>query len=557
MILNFLLAVLMELYGPHPRLIISKQTTVITEPLRSNGLPDYRSFFRELGHDGVTHENNGAVLFWQAIGPRDMEHEDWLLLCDALDFNEPPDTSQALQDPYDSEMLQSVANWLTDEYSVGLSDDKQALLKSPEVQKTLRDQTATDVIVLAQTRPWMTEQLPPLAEWIERNSEPMKLLAEAVERPKWWSPPPSLLREQDDMLLEMQLSDVENFRTVGRAFCVRAMWHAGEGRTQEAWNDLLICMKFARTVARRPTVINQLVAIGMNTQALEQTVILLHHGDPDSDLAQQILADLVRLSDASSMVWAFDVGERMTLADAAVRISLDADAWLRLTDGERKTVPVWAKFRLDWNQILRDSNRWIDQLIVGCRLSTVGQRLLCMEEIRHDLEQLSIHDLARHELQGVIFNTETRTRLFSIIFLKIMLPGLNTAAIAEGRSIMTIDLTRVAAELAIHHANYDEYPYTLYDLKPVQDLLPFDSYSDEPLRYIRKDDGYLLYSTYVNGKDDGGTNYDGRIVAGEWIKGERKDVDRNESDLVFRVPAPAFAIPNPSEVLAPTGAQQP
>jgi hypothetical protein len=555
MFVNFLLAVLMELYGPHPRLIISKQTTVITEPLRPNGLPDYRSFFRDLGRDGVTHENNGAVLFWQAIGPRDMEHEDWLLLCEALGFKEPPETSQVLQEPYDSEMLQSVANWLNDEYSVGLSDDKQALLKSPEVQKTLRDQTATDVIALAQTRPWTSQQFPPMAEWIKDNAAPMKLLTEAVERPKWWSPSPSLLDDQDGMLLEMQLSDIQNFRAVGRAFCVRAMWHAGEGRPSEAWNDLLFLMKYARVIAKRPTVVNQLVAIAMNTQALEQIVILLHHGDPDSELAQQILADLVRLSDASSIVWAFDVGERMTLADAAIRISRDSKEWLTLTDGDREEFPLLLSFRLNWNQILRDSNHWIDRLIVGCRLPNAKQRRIYMNEFNQDLESLSIHELARQKLLGVIFKTSVRTEFFSIIFQKIMLPALNAAVIAEDRSNMLIDLARVAAELAIHHAKYDEYPHTLYDLKPVQDLLPFDSYSDEPLRYIRKDDGYLLYSTYANGKDDGGTNYDGRIVAGEWVKSERKDVDRNESDLVFRVPAPAFAIPNPSEILAPTGAQ--
>lgn len=548
MFLNLFFAIFMELYGPNPRLIISKETTVITEPLRSDGYPDYRTFFRDLGREGVTHENNGAVLYWQALGKREMEHEDWLLLCEALGFREPPETSKLLQEPYHDEMLLHVAAWLTEYYSANLSETRRAQLESPAAQAILRDQAVSDIIALAQTRPWTTQQFPPMAEWIKDNAEPMKLLTKAVDRPKWWSPPPSLLGEQDGMLLDMHLTDIQNFRAVGRAFCVRAMWHAGEGRQREAWNDLLFLMKYSRIVAKRPTVVDQLVAIALNIQALEQIVVLLHHGQPDAELAQQILRDLDRLGQASDMVWAFDVGERLTLADAAIRISRDSKEWLRLTDGDRENFPLLLSFRLNWNQILRDSNRWIDRAIVCRHLPNAQQHRICMNEFNQDLESLSIHDLARENFPGVVFKIAKRTEFFSIIFQKMMLPALDGAVIAEDRSYMMIDLTRVAAALAINRAQNGHYSDEFEDLRPILDWLPIDTFSDDRLKYARKGDGYLLYSSYKNGLDDGGTHYNGKIVAGEWVSGEPHDIDHDESDIVFRVPVPAFAIPDASEI---------
>lgn len=60
-------AVWREIYGE--RFTISPATTYITEPLRPDGLPDYAAALDALAKEGVTPENNAAVLYWQAFGP--------------------------------------------------------------------------------------------------------------------------------------------------------------------------------------------------------------------------------------------------------------------------------------------------------------------------------------------------------------------------------------------------------------------------------------------------------------------------------------------------------
>ena len=57
---------------------ISKETTYITEPLRKDGYVDYVAALDQRFRRGVTPENNAAVLFWQAMGPREInpQHRD-------------------------------------------------------------------------------------------------------------------------------------------------------------------------------------------------------------------------------------------------------------------------------------------------------------------------------------------------------------------------------------------------------------------------------------------------------------------------------------------------
>jgi hypothetical protein len=52
-----------------PAIVVSRQTTYITEPLLPNGLPDYEKFVLKLYRGKVKSENSAAVLLWQAMLP--------------------------------------------------------------------------------------------------------------------------------------------------------------------------------------------------------------------------------------------------------------------------------------------------------------------------------------------------------------------------------------------------------------------------------------------------------------------------------------------------------
>ena len=149
-----------------------------------------------------------------------------------------------------------------------------------------------------------------------------------------------------------------------------------------------------------------------------------------------------------------------------------------------------------------------------------------------------------------VLSRPARTQMVADMMVALTLPALNAAYQAQERSSTVAELTRVAAALAVVAPSRGSIP---------RSWLPWCRRScrscrwigmpTAPLRYERKSDGgYLLYSVFENGQDDGGTDFGGEIVAGEWVS-ERGDVDYQQSDLVFRVPVPRFELaPFPAEL---------
>ena len=68
--------------------------------------------------------------------------------------------------------------------------------------------------------------------------------------------------------------------------------------------------------------------------------------------------------------------------------------------------------------------------------------------------------------------------------------------------------------------------------------MPIDPFTDMPLRYERRGDGYLLMSVGHNGVDDGGDDEFHDIVDGRWST-EAETGFSSRGDLVIRLPVPS------------------
>jgi hypothetical protein len=541
---------LFQLFGPSPPIVISKETTVIIAPLRADGLPDYQKYWRDFGREGVTPENNGAVLFWRAVWPGELGQEHRQQMCDALGIKPMPVEHESLQDPYGSVTRHQVAFWLTERYQQGASSVESDALLNDVNQKAIQSTQADEAIGAALSRPWTSEQLPPLADWIATSEKPLALLTEASERPKWWSPSPSLLHENYEGAISMLLPGVQKLRGVGRAFCIRAMWHAGEGRPQEAWDDLKTSMRFARLCSQGSTLVEQLVGIAIDAMALRQTTTLLHHAEPDAEFARQVLADLNALEKPCDVVRSFDQGERLFMGDTAIMLATDSD-YLKGVDLGIASESAFFNFkfpwfRLDWNIVLRNANAAYDQLLEAASKPSYQERRIALVEFEGDLNAKvdSVRNPGRIAMS--FLNTRARSTLIGDTLIGLMMPALDAAIGAEDRAVVLLDLTRVAAALAVYRAENGGYPDKLDQLVPgILEKLPEDMYSGNPFKYSRKPDGgYVLYSVFQNGIDDRGTSFDGEIVDGEWLS-DKSDAtySNNVGDLVIRVPAPAFQLP--------------
>lgn len=145
-----------------------------------------------------------------------------------------------------------------------------------------------------------------------------------------------------------------------------------------------------------------------------------------------------------------------------------------------------------------------------------------------------------------------RSEVVAAIMLGLFLPAVNAATSAEDRANAALQLTQLAAALAEYRAVHGAYPDKLDDLLPgVLGKLPVDIHNTIPFFYKRDGEGYLLYSAGDNGVDDGGSNEQLRISAGQSldaadsaeVEGQQLKIPVGADDFSIRLPREPFKLP--------------
>ena len=563
--LLLLVLFLWQLFGPSPRIIVSRETTYITAPLKPNGLPDYGRYLLEKSREGVTPENNAAVLLWQALWPGDLEPQHYALMAKELGLAAIPSADDSLQPLHSQKNRERVAAWL---YPDNAADDEVEADPVPWYMDP-RQEAVEPVLDAAMYRSWTSAQIPPLGEWIEENQGPLDLIVEAAQRPHYWSPSPNLIDGSDPLLFAWMVPDLQGIRDAARSLPARAMWNLGEGRPMEAWRDLLAMHRLARLVAQGNTLTEQLFATTIDSIANDATVTLLGNAELTPDQARQMLRDLAGLSDFSLVAQSIDEEERFTLLDAVCVASKDGLQVLYeiqflytslqdVFDGktpEQSFHPL-TKTSIDWNVVLRDGNDWFDRLQAAAELPDRAARNTALAKLKADLKQMQTDVSRPTERFGGLLSRRQRSHMVAALALRLLLPATDENLNSQDRANTRLAMERLAAALAVYRAEHGEYPEKLDDLVfEVVSQLPVDLYSTKPFVYRRDGEGYLLYSVGENGKDDGGSNrlWNGGVFEGRLLD-ELPDDEADElheqitydaDDIAIRVPVAPLQITPP------------
>jgi hypothetical protein len=517
---------------PEPPVVVARDTTYITQPLRPDALPDYEQYLLDANRKGATHDNNAAVLMWQVLWPGYLDPADYEPMRAELGFNELPRPGSALQLPFGKENEKRVEAWWKKQHP------------------NSKDIDTLDIMDLASKFAWTSREFPPMAEWVRANKKPLNLIVEASRRPRFYSPSPSLLDQHKGLLMTMLLPGLHNMRTAADAISIRALQHIGENRLDEAWVDLMAIHRLARLAAQAPTRIEQSVAMASSYIACCGTLILLSNDHLTPELARQVNKDLAALSNFSKGVECFNNAERLEALDIALDVKRHgADA---IIERPRFAPDVTKVTPFDWNVTLRRINYWYDRLVATMQLPNREARNRAYANFTADLSTDGQRSGRPMELIIAAFSIHRRSEMLAGFIAAQMLSAIDDPMEFEERSNTYVQLMRVAAALAIFRAEHHTYPAKLSELVPaLLEQLPIDLYNHKPLIYQRTDDGYLLYSCGQNGVDDGGSHEKDAVFAGRQLD---KPIGANSSqstalipdgadDISIRVPRPPFALP--------------
>ncbi len=501
---------------PKPKFTIGKDTTYVAGPLDKDGFIDYAAALNERLRQGVTPATNANVLIWKAIGPR----PEGVPL--------PADFFQWLQiDPPPEQ----------DEYFIGLERFIKEHLKinDPEQADAIRNQQTR-----ASQRPWTAKKYPHIAAWLKINAKPLAVVIDGTKRPHYFAP---LVPDKDDkgskgILLTANLSGVQKSRELTAALAARALLRVAEGRRAEAWQDLLACHRLGRHVGKGATLIEGLVGLAIDHIASAADVAFLESAKLDAKQVRACLRDLQQLPPLPAMADMIDTGERFFFLDGVMLVArggVDVLEGLAGKGGkarDKAASPIGERFlqSVDWDPALRNGNQWYDRLAAAMRLPDRPAREKLLRQITDDIREMHSKNVSAANAARMILGTsQAKGKALGDILSALLLPAFHRIQHAADRNEQVQRNLHLAFALAAHRHDHGRYPAQLDDLAPkyLPKVEP-DLFTGKPLVYRPMDNGYLLYSFGIDGRDNDARG---------------QDDDPPGDDLAVRMPLPRLREP--------------
>ena len=523
-----------------PPFTISRETTYYTAPLNPDGTVDYVAALNAKFGQGVTPDNNAAVLILQAIGYRAIgadKHE-----------GAPQQFADALQTelPADEDIFQELDRFYWEDELE--ADDMTAFsdLLEAEYQRSLEG-------------PWRSDDLPRIAQWLDANSVPLSVLLRASQRSKYFVPliplpfeetPVAGLDEMFGRPLDPLLGSPPTFLCANdpltgylfrdglRALTIRANHATGESRSADAWADIVAVYRLGGLVGQRPFLsdwldgkVDMAIAMGAARRFCTSTHLTAQE-------AQRFLNEWQQLTPLASPAEALSEGDRVFALDMicwgasrpeALRRQLAqlccCGLWLnRLMESEEEEEEEIYWFdvenaervtellaNVNWDEVLRVTNDNLDreasamELPLPARADVMAERAKAAQEHwapANDLPEISSMDAAEARRAA----TE-----WTIHVMSGGMPGLplDTHLLQADKIEVEHELVAIALALAIYRAEHGAYPPSLDKLTPGQlEKIGPDVFSGRPYAYRAGENGYLLYSVGMDMKDDGGEGDD-------------------------------------------------
>ncbi len=468
---------------------IGPETTVLDGPLTVDGYVDYEAALNRKSAEDVTTENNSVVLLVQAYGPGEIAPDLRQRYFQLLGIAPLPE-----QGPY----LVSAGNYVKQ-----LDPDTATL--GDRTQQIFDDQSA------AAEAPWTADEYPELAGMLDANAEPLELIVEASQRPRFYSPMISDL--ETPTLIASLLPIQQQQREAARQLTARAMLKLGQGDPEGAWDDLLACHRLARLTGQTPFLIGSLVSIAIDAVAANSAEALLASDLLTADQARQCLADLDALPPAPDMAQVVDEGERYVYLDSILLLARGrTDVLSDLADvdlgggGGRSMLNA----ATDWNVVLETANDQYDEFTAALQLPKRSARVAEFRRFDEQLQEVKRGDALGSIVSNAVFgDREESSRKVAAVLLALLSPAIETAGTAEDRAEARRQLLRLGFALAAYQRERGEYPQTLDALAPEYlPAIPNDPFTDAPLIYTPTETGYRLYSVGDNGLDDNGVTHD-------------------------------------------------
>ncbi len=463
---------------------VNEKTTFFVRPVDDSGNLDFEIALNQRLREGITSRDNANVLLWEVIGPRTADVDMPNRFFEEMGMSRPES---------DKHRFVQLLDWY--KARGGTSDAFQ--------EEAIRQHD------LAYSKAWQRSDFPLIHSWVKEMKPALDRVVEASKRPHYYAP---ILRPQGPPapLRAMRLPRTSAVRSLVLELRTRAMWHLGEGRIEEAWQDLLAQYRLAALIDRGGTVSDTLAAIRAHHSAYDGFQAVLQaaekNDDPDLTKLHQGLRSIVWRNNA---VGPMNLVERAYILDATVLFAqnkIKTFRWNRDTTVLSEVVRGMAEKNLEWNAVLRNINQRIDFMVTILRVQDPVEKYRLMNTLEDQNDGYSARSRSRAQLAFLFFRgSNAPETLAGILCSRTSAYQLWVEANDEAAARDALLRTAIAAK--VYKTKNGRYPDRLEQLVPeVLSEVPTDPFAGEPLRYRKLAGTGILHSIGKNMEDDAGAN---------------------------------------------------
>ncbi|MFA8020201.1 hypothetical protein [Bremerella cremea] len=484
--------------------------------------PD-RHYHALLEHEAIDGNSdcNAGVIVLQCTWPNKLDDNNYLMVAESLGINPPLAREHSL---LDEAYFQEIDKWL---------------------RLNGRSHCSTDHFLREAIRtPWTRSDLPTLENsWTKEQGPVLDKLHAINDCDGFFLPEPNLLSSN-----HLPLGDPGSFATeqiwiAATALAMRSMYHLGNGEHTQAWADAETCLALSSLpnchcnndlryrIRTRRVALHCCIAIATSPGCDEKVLDLMSTRISNISNDNKLLSDTIRYQRMSAL----DVAQRLFIRKDDSNESHDWSVFDYIHDNN------YLEFDINLQAITREVNKWFDDiedvaLLENTSISTIQKKCLALAgKIPKPLSKATLAE------DFVAMSPEQRGQAIAgvLIGFSDSINVIYTTPVIAGLKV-DAQLALIAISLARYQKDNARFPDSLEWL-PLPAAQIQDPFSGDPLIYRRIDDGYVLYSIYLNAHDDGGSGGGpivGQIVDSEW---ETTVSDAfNTGDLVIRIPIPPF-----------------
>ncbi|MCC9609609.1 hypothetical protein LOC68_04360 [Blastopirellula sp. JC732] len=521
-LLLFLGMIAWSIWGPPRKLAISPKTTFLVAPLTDDGQVDYVTHIERQRKEEITRRNNAAVPIVIATWPGELTVDQQHQLREQLGIEEELSPGIVELDSSDH-YLQLITAWASEKWQIDLSQGGDY------------DFDPRNYVYDLDQNPWRREQIPPVAQWVDDQRVHLDRLFDLENcHASYW---PSL---DDSQLQECGVEEPPNVRLAICGLCIRANMHIGEGDAAAAWRDLKTCWRICRTYPTPPSQLQIAIGCALEPVVADRTHRLLSSGVCDRELLDEIsafLRDLPPLPNCADVAESFS---RLAALEGAAYHDEVTVAYAEQFTPERRRYLLHLPYNK--NTTLQRINQVYDKLHGVLTIDDIPQFDIAARLWQADAEERFRSWDGNYAAFSATLNQSVRGVFIADMTYAHWASEWIDQKRNWNRCRQELRLLQVTTALQQYRATNDEYPKSLDRLAELLDLdLTIDLYlPTERLIYERRDPGFLLYSRYVDGTDNGGDSITQRIEDGEWLKDQLIETLMAEDllDLVVRYPIP-------------------